>query len=326
MVTNLIESCGTWAPLASLGLFLAASLLMIWRLEALSARGFEGTALGTLVMPYCSGAGNLLFVVILARTGGPGREAFVNSLVNNVTNLTLLLGLPAVLWGSRIVETDTKGTKQRAEQHVNRLYLLLTLCAALFFTAVTWALSQDGTLDRGDGLVLVGLFLFWQCVAVFDVLKANTQKRQGLPPSLPIEAVLLAACTYVLYVSIEWLVAWISSGNAGFLKTEYLGWLSGWLMVLPNALLALYYGKRGRPDVVYTSQVGDGHICIPLALGLFAVIRPMDIPDFLNLGVAILCGAVMVHLILVAWLGRVPRLVGAALAASYAVFLVLGLA
>jgi len=34
-------------------LFLAASFLMIWRMEALLAHGLEGTALGTLVMPYC---------------------------------------------------------------------------------------------------------------------------------------------------------------------------------------------------------------------------------------------------------------------------------
>ena len=32
--------------------------------------GFQGTALGTLVMPFCSGLGNLLFVYIVAERGG----------------------------------------------------------------------------------------------------------------------------------------------------------------------------------------------------------------------------------------------------------------
>ena len=39
-------------PWFSLILFIAASVVMIWRLEALEKKGFEGTVLGTLVMPY----------------------------------------------------------------------------------------------------------------------------------------------------------------------------------------------------------------------------------------------------------------------------------
>ena len=54
---------------------------------------------------------------------------------------------------------------------MNRLSLLLPLLAALFFTGVTWALARKGRLDRADGMVLVGLFLFWQCVHVFEVMK-----------------------------------------------------------------------------------------------------------------------------------------------------------
>ena len=47
------------------------------------------------------------------------------------------------------------------EHKINRLSLLLTLTAVLFFTGAVWALARDGRLDFGDGLVLVGLFLFW---------------------------------------------------------------------------------------------------------------------------------------------------------------------
>src|SRR5512132_3078308 len=72
---------------------------MVWRLESLGASGMEGTVLGTLVMPYCSGLGNLIFAFVLARSGGNSREVMTNCLVNNVTNMTLLIGLPAVIWG-----------------------------------------------------------------------------------------------------------------------------------------------------------------------------------------------------------------------------------
>src|SRR5256885_8556918 len=98
-----MEASGDWAPWLFLVLFLAASFLMIWRLEAMSKSGVEGTVLGTLVMPYCSGMGNLVFAFVLGAKGGPGEEVVTNSLVNNVTNMTLLIGLPAIFCGLHLL-------------------------------------------------------------------------------------------------------------------------------------------------------------------------------------------------------------------------------
>ena len=111
-----IEARGHLAPWLFLALFLVASFLMIWRLEAMSGRGFEGTVLGTLVMPYCSGMGNLIFAFILGQTGGSGADVMTNSLVNNVSNMTLVLGLPAVIWGLNVLPKKKKdaGRKSKA--------------------------------------------------------------------------------------------------------------------------------------------------------------------------------------------------------------------
>ena len=38
---------------------LLANLAVVWRLEALSGQGVEGTVLGTIFMPYCSGMGRI---------------------------------------------------------------------------------------------------------------------------------------------------------------------------------------------------------------------------------------------------------------------------
>ena len=147
-----MESHGAAAPWLFLGLFLAASALMIWRLEAMSEDGLEGTVLGTLVMPYCSGIGNLAFAFVLGRERGPGGEVMINALVNNVTNMTLLIGLPTLIWGMRVTgpaktgkSKNGKGKKDQTHQ-VNRLSLLLTLTAVLFFTGAVWALARDGSL------------------------------------------------------------------------------------------------------------------------------------------------------------------------------------
>ncbi len=325
-VVTWIESTGTWAPWCFLGLFVAASFLMIWRLEAMTESGIEGTVLGTLVMPYCSGMGNLIFAFVLGAKGGPGREVLTNSLVNNVTNMTLLIGLPTIFWGMNVLPAAKAKKKAGQKEHkLNRLSLLLTLTAVLFFTGAAWALARKGTLDFGDGLVLVGLFLFWQCFHVFDVLKSNVRQNKSFSWMLPLELALLALGAYGIYISIDWLVDWLSSIHGGFVSAEHLGWLSGWLMVLPNALLAFYYARRGNPEVVYTSQVGDGHISIPLCIGIFALYRPIEVPPFFQTGVVILLAAAALHFVCVAILGRLPRFMGWFLTGAYAVFLCKGL-
>jgi cation:H+ antiporter len=330
--TTWFHTAGFGAPLLFLLLFIAASFLMIWRLEAMNKGGVEGTVLGTLVMPYCSGIGNLIFAFVLGDKNGPGEEVLTNSLVNNVTNMTLLIGLPTLFWGMNLLPQATarkgKAAKKKAdnrERQINRLSLLLTITAVLFFTGATWALARDGELDASDGLVLIGLFLFWQCFHVFDVLKSNVRQNKSFSWTLPVDLLLLAVGAYGIYLSIDWLVDWLSQIHTGFISAKYLGWLSGWLMVLPNGILAFYYAWRGSPEVVYTSQVGDGHISIPLCLGIFALFRTIHVPAFFHSGVLLLLGAAAIHFAFVAIFGRLPRFMGAVLTAGYAVFIYKGL-
>lgn len=320
-----MESTGAWAPVLVVGLFVAASLLMIWRLEALTANGFEGTILGTLVMPYCSGIGNLVFAFMLGSGRGPGSAVMENALVNNVTNLTLLIGLPAALWGMQLGTGKKRGRKAVKVHEVNRLSLLLTLLAGLFFTGAVWALARDGRLDFGDGLVLVGMFLFWQVFHVFEVLKTNVRQNRSFSWMVPVELALLGVGAYGIYVSTGWIVDWISTSEGGFFSERNLGWLTGWLMVLPNALLALYYGWRSQPAVVYSSQAGDGHICIPLCVGIFALYQPLEVPTFLNEALMLLAAALGAHFILVSVFKGFPRWLGWVMVVAYGVFLYRGL-
>jgi cation:H+ antiporter len=333
---DFIEALGFTSAWTYLALFLGTSMLMIWRLEAMLDHGLEGTALGTVVMPYCSGLGNLLFVAVIAARHGPGREVLTNCLVNNVTNLTLVLGLPAVIWGLKLRSDSgakakkggkAAGKKSRladTEHRLNRLSLLLTLAAVLFFSGVTWALGADGRLDRQDGLVLVALFVFWQCFQVFDVLKHNIRQHHSFSVILYFDILVVLAGAYGQYVSIDWLVEWLSSQHGSFINAAHLGWLSGWLMVLPNALIALYYAAKRRADIVYTSQVGDGHICIPLCVGLSALWQPLPVPAFFVTGLVILAAAALVHVVCVG-AGFLPRWMGWLLVAAYAWFVGTGL-
>ncbi|MGH7941874.1 MAG: sodium:calcium symporter [Limisphaerales bacterium] len=326
-----IETKGIWTPWVFVAMFLVTSLGMIWRLEAMSAQGFENTALGTLIMPYCSGLGNLIFAFILGRKGGSGADVMTNSLVNNVTDMTLVLGLPAIIWGIRIVPSKKKnanGKKSKSDgkaYELNRLSLLLTLAAVLFFTGAVWALGRKGKLDVNDSLILIGLFLFWQCFHIVEVLKSNV--REGTSPGwmLPFDLIVLAICAYGIYVSTDWLVTWIQSRHIGFVSARYLGWLTGWLMVLPNAVLAFYYGIRGQPETVYASQVGDCHVSIPLALGVYTMFHSMALPSFFYVGMWILVISTLLHFLFVLFFGRLPKFFGWILVAAYGFFLWKGL-
>lgn len=321
---RLLSSLDPWF---SLGLFLICSIFMVYRLNMLERKGLEGTVLGTLVMPYASGFPNLMFAFSLGRQGGSGSVIVENCIVNNVTNLTLLIGLPALIWTLNILpsRSDRVARQPVSKLHrLNTLSLILTLVAVFFFTGALWALGRDGRLDFGDGLVLVGIFLFWQVLHVFDVLKYNIHQRRSLPWTIFVDTLLVVVLGAGVLSGIDRLVAWVMALGPGFILYDQLGILSGCLMVLPNAVLAAYYAWARRADIVYSSQVGDGHICIPMCIGLFALFSVIEVPAQMNLGIMVILGAGLLHLFFVAVIGRLPRFMGALLTIAYGVFLYTG--
>lgn len=319
-----ISGLGVWAPFVSIGIFLLASLLVVWRLEVLSGQGVEGTVLGTIFMPYCSGMGNIIFAFVLALNRGDGDDVLINCLFNNVTNLTLLIGAPVLIWSMASIPRRKSQAALR-EFRVGRLSLALNLVAALFFTFTLWLLAVDGELSHADGAVLLSLFVFWQCFHVYDVKKTNLLKKKRYPGTVPINVLLLCLGAFAVYVSTDWLVQWFQSLEGSHFPPRLLGWASGVLMVLPNALLAFYYGSKDRMDVVYTSQSGDAHICIPLCIGIFAAMQAIPTGAFLLQSLLVLMGLCAAHLACVIFVGRLPRVLAAALIAAFGYFLWTGI-
>jgi cation:H+ antiporter len=350
----------TSQPLVQLAIFIVASGIMIWRLQIMETKGFEGTVLGTLIMPYCSGFPNLVFAYVMSSSAKNGGAVIENCLVNNTTNLTFIIGLSA-LFGSATAlsrtrnKTRTKAnanintkansktmndavtatkpkrmTKAQEKQHaqfsrINRLNLLFTLIAVFLFTGTLWALGKDKELTFYDGMILVGLFVFWQIMHVFEVLKDNIRKEKSIHWSIIIDLLVIAACAYGVYYSVDYLVNWMSTTKNPWLSFAKIGWFSGILMVLPNAFLAIYYAYIRRQDIVITSQVGDGHICIPMCIGLFCLFNPIHVPESFQTGIYIILGASAILFLSIAALGRVPRYAGAGLVGAYGFFLYNGL-
>lgn len=324
LLQEIEKAAGLWAPLLLVGIFLASSLLIVWRLELMTRRGVQGTVLGTLFMPYFSGLGNLIFISVLLRENGPNDAVLVNCWTNNITNLCLLLALPALMWGLK-VESDSRSKKAQRESQLSRLSLVLTLVAMIFFSLTVWVLGADDKLDQWDGFALVGVFLFWQCFHIFEVLKENARTGSTWSRMIVLDLALIAAGSFCTLLSVEGVVDLIMRSQRGFFNTDQLGLLTGWLMVLPNAVLALYYAWRQQGDIVYSSQIGDGHICIPLSIGLFAIFQPIKMPDhFLN-GLIVIAALAVIHLVCILLFKGLPKWVSLLLLGVYAATLYLQL-
>jgi cation:H+ antiporter len=173
--------------------------------------------------------------------------------------------------------------------------------------------------------VLLALFVFWQCFHIYDVKKTNLLKKKSYPVTLPFEVALLLIGAFAIFMSTDWLVQWFQTLESDRIPPRMLGWASGILMVLPNALLAFYYGSKDRMDVVYTSQSGDAHICIPLCIGIFASFQAIPASDFLQQSLLILMGLCAAHLLFVVTLGRLPRVFAAVFLAAFGYFLWMGI-
>ncbi len=305
--------------------FIGASFSMILFLNHLEKKQFEGTALGTLIMPYFSGAPNLIFTFVMVYRNGPGKEVVVNCLVNNMTNLTVLIGLPCIFWGLEIVPKSKKRKSAVKTAQLNRLSLAFTIIAIFVFTGAVWALGRDGKLTFSDGLVLVGIFFFWQLFGFFDVIKKNIERKRRSGRGIAIDIAGLAVSVSIMLFCVDWLVEWVPKNGTGLISYKYIGLLSGLLMVLPNAVPAFYYAMKKRADIVYSSQVGDGHICIPLCIGLFAVFSPISVPSFFQTGIFLILLMAAIHLIAVIKLGYLPRPFGLAFLGVYGIFLYKGI-
>jgi len=315
-------------PIVLLTLFLIASFFMIWRLQAMEHKGFEGTVLGTLIMPYCSGFPNLVFAVVMSRSASNGSLVIENCLVNNVTNLTLIVGACALMapsTGNQKQGARSKGKSSSAMQRIGGLDVLFSLTAMFLFTGTLWALAKDGVVDFYDGLVLIALFIFWQVLHVFEILKDKIRKNKTFQWTIALDLAAIAASAWGIYYSTDELVAWVTGAGSQYVGLANLGWISGLLMVLPNAMIALYYARRSRQDIVLSSQIGDAHICIPMCIGLFAVFHTIHVPEIFQTGIYVILGAGMLHFLTVAFLKRVPRIFGLGLLGAYGFFLYKGI-
>ena len=155
-------------------------------------------------------------------------------------------------------------------------------------------------------------------------MKNNLRKNRRIKKRVFLDFIIIAVCAWGIFSSVDNLIEWVSNNGKGLFSKENLGFLSGLLMVIPNAFLAVYYSAVKRSDIAYSSQIGDCHICIPLCIGVFALFSPITIPGAFEPAIFITMAAALGHFIFTAFFGRLPRVIGPVLIGFYAIFIYKG--
>jgi cation:H+ antiporter len=314
--SELANFAGDGLPWLLLALFALSICLILWRMNRIVHRAAKGSALSALLLPYCSGLGNLFLVWSLLKNEAAPKALIINAWTNNLNSLCLLLALPALIWGMNL-NAHSRAKKALQKAKAQRISLSLSLVALICFSLLVWAFGHDGALNRSDGYWLVGLFLAWQCFRYYELRKENEPRKADWHPMLVIDMALILAGGFTILITVDGIVGQILAQTKGTFRADRLGLITGVLMLLPNTILALYYGWQQSAARVYCSQVGDGQISIPLSLGLFAIFEPITVPDFFANGLLFIATVALVHLICCLLLNELPKLVATGLVAVY---------
>jgi len=76
-------------------------------------------------------------------------------------------------------------------------------------------LAADGLLDASDGLVARGALSFLAVISSLRRVKHNVTRRKSFSVFSTSMCWVLLAAAYVVYVSLDWLVVWLSAQRGG---------------------------------------------------------------------------------------------------------------
>jgi len=185
--------------------------------------------------------------------------------------MTVLLGLPARSGagdqpGGKNFRTRSSGIQE------NTSFVVADALGCFFFTGSLWLLALDGRITRSRGIVLIGLFACWQAFHIqnCDQKTDAEQRTLWLADRLGFNSSGSGRLRHLCQRRVARSLA-LDYSKRIYTAPNIWGWLSGWLMVLPNGCSHFTTPWQRRPEITYTSQIGDNHICIPLCVGLYAL-------------------------------------------------------
>ena len=220
-----------------------------------------------------------LFVGISSAFHGIPQLSFGDVVGGNLVDLTLAIALAALIVKGLPAESKTIQTTSLFTIIIAILPLLLIL---------------DGTLGRGDGIILILFFVFY---VYWLFSKKERYTRIYNSDSIPIVKefrIFLKDVGRVILGIILLLVAAEGIVRAAFFFAEDLNLslpLIGILIVglgnaLPETYFAIASARKGQTGMILGNLMGSVMVPATLVLGIVAFISPIEIVDFSPFGIA----------------------------------------
>lgn len=304
---------------------LVAGLIMLGLAGDALVRGASAAAqrlrvppliIGLTIVALGTSAPEMVVSIEAALQGAPGL-AVGNAIGSNITNVLLVLGLPAILSPVLLTEPGIRRST---------LFMLTT-------SIILTLLIQDRELSRLEGFGFIALLALY----IGSNLIAARAGRMPLEPNIPMmdSAVARAGWLRILMLIAFGVVGLAVGGKLttdGALGVATLLGLDdtavGLTIValgtsLPELAASVAATRRHEASVAIGNIVGSNIFNILAILGVTASVVPLSIaPGVLSRDIWIMLGASALILPLVFWQRRVGRLEGLALVVLYIIFVV----
>lgn len=309
----------------ALGAILAGLVVLVWSADrfvegaAATSRhlGLPPLLIGMLVIGFGTSAPELMVSALAALQGNPGL-ALGNAYGSNITNITLIVGLVALisplLVHSRVIRRE------------------LPLLAAATLVSL-WCL-RDGAISRWDAvllLALLGAFLVYSVACVGggagDALHADMES-EAAGQSMSLKAGLAWTLVgLVLLIVSSRLLVWgaVSVAEAFGISDLIIGLTVVAIGTsLPELASSISAVRKSAHDLVLGNVVGSNMFNTLGVVGLAGVVHPIDVePSVLIRDWPVMAASTLFLLIFgigIGGQGRINRLEGAVLLSSFIVY------
>ena len=299
-------------------LLLVAGDLLVRGSIALATRlGIPPLVIGLTIVSFGTSAPEL-FISLDAAFQGAAGISIGNVVGSNITNVLLVLGMPALIRVTQCTETGTRSST------------VFMIAVSIVFTALCW----QGVLDLTAGIILLSLLGFFLSWTVW-----TSRKQKGVPCDLVDDDIMDEAPSNLGLAVLFTLVGIIGLPMGGHLTIEGATDIArswgvsdaaiGLTVValgtsLPELVTTMVAAIRNQSAVAIGNVVGSNIFNILAIMGVTATIVPIQVPQqVINFDLWIMLGVSALMLPIALWRMPLTKLKGLSMLAAYAAYILL---
>ncbi len=294
-----------------LGVLLLGGKLLVDGASAIASKlGLSAGLIGLTVVAFGTSAPELL-VSITAALKGTSDIAVGNVVGSNISNITLVLGITALVYPIIITKSILK------------LDFTFTLITSLLF----FGLALDGYIGVWEGLILVLLlfavnFYFFKKIGRVEMSEEEKSAFNQKPIWSAVVFLLLGI--FGLYVGSELLV---ENGIQIALKWGVTERIIGVTIIavgtsLPELATSVIAGIKKETDIAMGNILGSNMMNVLSIIGITALVKPISVSsDFLNMDFLWMLGMTILLFPIMRWHYKISRWGGIVLLLTYLSYL-----